>query len=45
MYLEDDFETSLHVVHAAFRYQSEEARGCEWVEIITYVIKKNVSEV
>jgi len=29
MNLEDDFETLLHIVHAAFPYQSEEARGCE----------------
>jgi hypothetical protein len=45
MNLDDDLETFLHIVHFAFRYQSEEAPGCEWVEIITYVIKKNVSEV
>jgi hypothetical protein len=45
MNLEDDFEAFLHIVHVAFRYQSEEARGCELVELLTYVIKKNVSEV
>jgi hypothetical protein len=45
MNLEDDLETLLHIVHVAFRYQPEEERGCEWVELITCVIKKNVREV